>query len=167
MSGPSYRRYNSVLEKFRQKEPKDDVFKDLQLDREKIIKEINPHHRKLSSIPSFDQLLAYEGPEISCIYDNNEQIIEDLNESDVEVSEQIEKSILKSLSKEDSSYNKSFTNNFNSNMCSTPEDKTSLESNYLTFGLAKRGRRTNDSSYRITKSEEVPNNYSTNDCSTK
>jgi hypothetical protein len=149
------------------KESTEDILKDLDLgdDNEsskddRSLKDDNPFHIRVSSILSFDKLVDYDGPNnISCIDNEHDKIIEDLNESDIEVSESIEKSIIKSLSKEGSS-NNSFTANFNSHKYSSPEAKASLESNYVTFGLAQRGRRTNDSSCQ-------PINYSTNDRSDK
>lgn len=136
--------------------------------------EENPFEVNISSIPSFDKLLGHGEGDISCIQ-NKEYMQDPLNDSDIELHEQIEQSLSNSNSNSNSLDKNSTSGYESSNFgfshleCkygTSPKTKPILDSNYVTFGLAVRGRRTNDFSSKVAAQEAVKN-YSTNDISEK
>ena len=132
--------------------------------------EDNPFEVNLSSIPSFDKLLGHGEADISCI-PNKEQIQDPLNDSDIELHDQIERSLSNSNSLEKNSNSGCESSNFGFSHLewkygTSPKTKPVLDSNYVTFGLTARGRRTNDFSSKVAVQDALKN-YSTNDISEK
>mmetsp|Transcript_5934 Transcript_5934/g.5095 ORF Transcript_5934/g.5095 Transcript_5934/m.5095 type:complete len:102 (+) Transcript_5934:524-829(+) len=89
-----------------------------------------------------------------------------LNDSDIEIHGQIKKSITDSMSRDRSSYCKSFGAEFIPSEPSKNDISKAgpLESNYVTFGTAYKGRRTENSIKTPSINKDLPN-YSTNACS--
>ena len=151
-------RFHSVLEKYggaTQENVLNDLYEE---DKDDMPFDLNitPIHtgRNPSGVGEID---------VSCILETNGDVC---NESIAELHHEIEKSISNSQSKS-ASYRKSFGPDISGFECEngTPETKPSLDWNYVTFGLAERGRRTNDAFCKPCEEPSGLPNYSTNECS--
>eukprot|EP00345_Euplotes_harpa_P005517 CAMPEP_0168327120 /NCGR_PEP_ID=MMETSP0213-20121227/5718_1 /TAXON_ID=151035 /ORGANISM="Euplotes harpa, Strain FSP1.4" /LENGTH=107 /DNA_ID=CAMNT_0008329983 /DNA_START=531 /DNA_END=854 /DNA_ORIENTATION=+ len=98
------------------------------------------------------------------LQDESQILNENLNESEMEIYDTIEKSL--SGSKNPFSMNKSYTSDVSGNSKARKYGKH-IDSNYITFGISRKGRISNDDALLKKVNRETITGYSTNEFTEK
>ena len=135
-----------------------------EVEKSDIFEDENPFEVNITSIPNENNIAQIEEPDLSFIA-NKPSNEDQLSESDIEIHEQISNSLSRSKTW---SWNKSSSYGFKvRDDYEEPAENRRLASNYVTFGISRKGRITNDDILKVQGQSDTIVAYSTNEWTEK